>query len=261
VRLERRDGLPLIIGHKGAAALEPENTLRSLTRAVELGVDLVEFDVLDLSDGTLVLAHSDDLFEVSHGSVRGSVRSRTLDSVRAVAPDLPTLDEALDFFAHEAPETGLHLDLKWHGLEEGVVGALRRHDLVDRTLVSCPVFASLRRVAELEPALAVGLTYPFDRRGASTRRLLVPAVLASLAGLRRTLPRRIVPLLARARASVAVLHHAVVSPAVVRSAHAAGAPVVAWTVDDAATVQRVSEAGVDAIVTNDPRIVRATLSR
>ena len=58
----RRDGRVLRIGHKGAAALEPENTLRSLGRAVDLGVDLVEFDVLDLADGSLVLAHSDDLW-------------------------------------------------------------------------------------------------------------------------------------------------------------------------------------------------------
>ena len=75
----RADGRALRVGHKGAAALEPENTLRSLQRAVELGCDLVEFDVLDLHDGTLVLAHSDDLFEVSHGAAHGRVRSSTLD--------------------------------------------------------------------------------------------------------------------------------------------------------------------------------------
>ena len=44
----RRGDRPLLIGHKGAAALEPENTLGSLSRAVELGCDLVEFDVLSL---------------------------------------------------------------------------------------------------------------------------------------------------------------------------------------------------------------------
>ena len=106
--LHRRDGLPLVIGHKGAAALEPENTLRSLRRAVELGADLVEFDVLDLTDGTLVLAHSDDLWEVSHGGARGRVRGLTLDELRAVAPGLPTLDEALAFLSASAPGVGLH---------------------------------------------------------------------------------------------------------------------------------------------------------
>ena len=80
--VELRAGRVLRIGHKGAAALAPEkhaalapeNTLRSLALAVELGCDLVEFDVLSLDDGTLVLAHSDDLREVSHGSSHGRVR-------------------------------------------------------------------------------------------------------------------------------------------------------------------------------------------
>lgn len=54
IELGRRDGRVLRIGHKGAAALAPKNTLRSLARAIELGVDLVEFDVLEVADGTLV---------------------------------------------------------------------------------------------------------------------------------------------------------------------------------------------------------------
>jgi glycerophosphoryl diester phosphodiesterase len=260
VLLEPRDGRPLVIGHKGAAAHEPENTMRSLKRAVELGVDLIEFDVLDLADGTLVLAHSDDLEEVSHGAARGTVRSRTLDSLRAAAPEAPTFDEALAFFAADAPGVGVHVDLKWTGFEQDAVEAIRRHGLVERTLVSSPVASSLRRVAELEPNVAVGLTYPFDRRGVSQRPLLAPLVKGALAGLRGTLPRRVGALLAGARASVAVLQHRVISPAVVRRAHAAGAPVVAWTVDDEATALRLAEAGVDAIVTNDPQIVRATLT-
>jgi glycerophosphoryl diester phosphodiesterase len=259
VILERRAGVPLIIGHKGAAALEPENTLRSLARAVELGVDLIEFDVIDLADGTLVLAHSDDLLEVSHGAAAGRVRSRTLESLRSVAPELPTFEEALDFFVARAPEVGLHVDLKWVGFEGAAVDALRRRGLVDRTLVSSPVVESLHRVAEIEPSLSVGLTYPFDRRGVSRRPVLVPLVVGALAALRRTLPGRIGTLLANARATVAVLHYRVVSPAAVARAHAIGAPVVTWTVDDPRTLRRVARAGVDAIVTNDPGTARATL--
>ena len=66
ISLRRRASGPLRIGHRGAAALAPENTLGSFRAAVEAGVDLVEFDVLDLRDGTLVVAHSDDLAEVTH---------------------------------------------------------------------------------------------------------------------------------------------------------------------------------------------------
>ncbi len=249
----RADGRPLRIGHKGAAALEPENTLRSLRRAVELGCDLVEFDVLALDDGTLVLAHSDDLLEVSHGAAAGRVRDRTLAALRELAPELPTFDEALEVLG-AADGVGLHVDLKWHGYEESAVAAIRAHRLVERSVVSSVHASSLRRVATIEPGLARGFTYPFDRHGVSRRRVLAPVAALALAGIRGTLPIRIAQLLERASASAAMLHHSVVSRSVVERAHARGAAVLTWTVDDRALLRRVLAAGVDGVITNDPRI-------
>ena len=141
------EGRPFRVGHKGAAALEPENTLRSLQRGVELGCDLIEFDVLDLHDGTLVLAHSDDLLEVSHGAAAGRVREQTLDSLREAAPELPTFDEALELLGGAG--VGLHVDLKWHGYEDAAAEAIRRHGLVERSVVSSFHIASLRRLARV----------------------------------------------------------------------------------------------------------------
>lgn len=241
------------VGHRGAAALAPENTIRSLERAIELGCDLVEFDVLDLHDGTLVLAHSDDLHEVSHGAAHGRVRSKTLDELREVAPELPTFDEALAFLA-QADGVGIHVDLKWRGYEAAAVKAIVRHGVTGRSVVSSFHAESLRRIAELEPGLARGLTYPYDRRGLSQKRILAPATLAILATLRRSLPRRIGGLLERARASAAMLHHTVVTRAAVERCHERGAGVFAWTVDDPADLRRVLAAGVDGVITNDPRI-------
>ena len=254
----RADGRPLRIGHKGAAALEPENTLRSLSRAVELGCDLVEFDVLDLHDGTLVLAHSDDLFEVSHGSARGRVRSQTLGGLREIAPELATFDEALELLG-SANGVGLHVDLKWHGYEAAAAEAIRRHGLVARTVVSTFHAKSLRELAVLEPSLQRGLTYPFDRRGVSSRRLLTPVTASALIAIRSALPRRITRMLERARANAAMLHHSVVSRAAVDRAHVHGAAVFAWTVDDEAALRRVLDAGVDGVITNDPQIFERAL--
>jgi glycerophosphoryl diester phosphodiesterase len=254
----RADGRPLRVGHKGAAALEPENTIRSLARAIELGVDLVEFDVLDLLDGTLVLAHSDDLHEVSHGAASGRVRSRPLEELRRVAPELPTLDEALAFLAATPSRVGLHVDLKWHGYEQPVVEALGRHGLVERTLVSTVHPGSLRTIAGLEARIARGLTYPWDRHNLSGRPVLAPLTRGTLEALRQALPYRIGRLLGRAQATAAVLQHRVVSRAVVRRCHALGAPVFAWTVDDPRVLRRLARAGVDGVVTNDPRIFAAT---
>jgi glycerophosphoryl diester phosphodiesterase len=66
-------------------------------------------------------------------------------------------------------------------------------------------------------------------------------------------------MLARARASAAMLHHLVVSRAAVDRAHAGGAAVLAWTVDDEAALERVVAAGVDGVITNDPRIFDGVL--
>jgi glycerophosphoryl diester phosphodiesterase len=244
---------PLRVGHRGAAALEPENTLRSLARAVELGCELVEFDVLQLDDGTLVLAHSDDLHEVTHGAAHGRVRGQSLAALRELAPELPTLDEALDWLGADG-RVGVQIDLKGSGFEERIAATIRRHGLVDRSVVSTFHVPSLLRLARYEPTIPRGLTYPVDRRGLSQRRLLVPVAAGAAAGLRRALPRRITGLLDRAHASAAMLHYSVVSRAAVERAHAHGAAVFAWTVDDEALLARMLAAGVDAVITNDPRI-------
>ena len=140
---------PLLIGHKGAGALEPENTLASLSRAVELGCDLVEFDVLEV-EGRLVLGHS----------------------LPELAPDPATFDEALELLG--ASSVGLLVDLKWHGYEASTVEAIRRHGLVERVLVSSCHAHSVLEVARLAPELARGITYPYDRHGFSERRGLAP---------------------------------------------------------------------------------------
>lgn len=244
----------LRIGHRGAAALAPENTLRAFAAAVETGVDLIEFDVLDLKDGTLVVAHSDDLLEVSHGAAAGRVHDRSLAELREVAHELPTFDEALAFFVEQAPGVGLHVDLKLRRHEEDVALVLRRAGLAERTVVSSFNAASLRAISRAADGIRIGFTYPHDRRGLSKYPPLVPVVYGAIFLWRTALPRRVGAMLARASATALMLHHTVVTAAAVERAHALGAAVCTWTVDDRRTLARVEAAGVDAVITNDPRI-------
>jgi glycerophosphoryl diester phosphodiesterase len=167
IDLHRREGRMLRVGHRGAAALAPENTIESLRLALELGCDLVEFDVHDLA-GTLVLVH-----DLPTGPVSG----------------LPTLDEALEFLA--GTDSGVHLDLKARGAEEAVADALRRHGLVERTVISSFRPETLRALAATEPGLRLGLTYPEDRRGLSQHRVTAPLAGVGLALLRAALPPRV----------------------------------------------------------------------
>lgn len=259
IALERREGRPLRIGHRGAAALAPENTLRSFRAALQAGVDLIEFDVIDLRGGELVVAHSNDLHEVSHGAARGTVRDKTLTALREVCPDLATLGEALAFFVEEAEEVGVHVDLKTASVVPEVAAALGRFGLLERSLVSSFHVGALRRLAALEPRIRVGVSFPQDRLGIHGRRGFGLAVQGGLRGLRTVTPALAGILLGRSGATALVLHQALASSAAVRRAHARGAAVVAWTVDDPRDLARVDAAGVDAVVTNDPGIFRSTL--
>src|SRR5574340_894701 len=258
--LERRAGRPLRIGHRGAPTLAPENTLRSFRAALDAGAELVEFDVLRLTGGELVVAHSDDLREVSHGAATGSVRGRSLSSLRRVAPELPTLDEVLEFFADEAPETGVHLDLKSPRAAPEIERPLRRFALERRTLVSSTNVGALRRLADGGSGVRTGLTLPRAALGIDEEGRLAPVARVGLRALHGTLPAFVGRFLARSRATALVLHHTAVGPVAVRRAHDRGAAVVAWTVDDPFELRRVDAAGVDAVVTSDLRIFASTLT-
>jgi glycerophosphoryl diester phosphodiesterase len=259
ISLERREGRPLRIGHRGAAALAPENTLRSFRAAVEAGVHLVELDVLDLRGGELVVAHSDDLREVSHGAALGTVRDKSLEELREACPELATLEEALSFFVDEAQEVGVHVDLKSAAAVPALAGAIARFGIESRCFVSSVDARALRSLAALAPEVRIGVSFPEDRLGIHGRRGSAPVIQGGLRVLRTVTPRLVGRLLARAGASAVVLHHALVGPAAVRVAHARGAAVVAWTVDDERDLARVDAAGADAIVADDPTIFVSTL--
>lgn len=135
-----------------------------------------------------------------------------------------------------------------------MAAALRRHDAVERTLVSSFHAGSLRALRALEAELALGLTYPADSHGLSTRRVVSALVGPGLAALRASLAARIGRMLRRAQANVAVLHWQVVSRAALARCHALDVPVLAWTVPSAEELRRLDELGVDGAIVDDPRI-------
>ena len=259
ISLERRDGRPLRIGHRGAAALAPENTLGAMRAALQVGVDLIEFDVLALDDGELVVAHSNDLFEVSHGVAHGTVRDKALPDLREIAPELPTLSEVLGFFVDEAPDAGLHLDLKAAGAAHDVAALLGRFGLLERALVSSFRTDVVRELSRIEPRLRGAISFPEDRLGVSRHRgsaLLVGVGLRCLRPLAAVLARRLV---ARSGATILSLEHTLVTSALVSGMHRRGTSVIAWTVADPRDLERVDVAGVDAVVVDDPRMFEIRL--
>jgi glycerophosphoryl diester phosphodiesterase len=235
-----RGDWPLLrIGHRGAAALAPPNTIAGIEAALAHGVDMVELDVVARPDGELVLGHS----------------------LREIQAEHALFEDALELL-RARPEVGLLADVKRPGYERILVEALRRHALLERTIASSSELHTLLALRRAEPMLARGRTYPRDRLHVGQRRTFVPLVWPTLRALRAALPRRIGPLLAQASASVATLQHRVVSRAAVERCHEHGAAVFAWTVNEPALVHRLDAIGVDGVITDDPRVFpgsRATL--
>jgi len=232
VKLRRTDGPPLVIGHRGAAAVAPENTLAALQAAVDAGADLVEFDI----GPDLRLAHS----------------------ASEVPAEQVSLDTALEFLREHG--LGIHVDVKLPGYEAAVVDAIRRHGMEDRGVVSTAFAVTSRRLARLAPALPRAIGYPRDRYGVARLRWPQGLTRTGAAALRGVMPARIPLLLRVARADVLSLHHTLCSRAAVRAAHALGAPVLGWTANDPPTVRRLADAGVDAIVSDDPGMALEALA-
>ncbi len=232
----RAEHLPPLkrVGHKGAGHVSPGNTLASFEAALDHGVDMIEFDVLRLRDGRLALAHD------YH------------DGERA---DALTLEEGLDHFAGEAyAGVELNVDLKLPGYEREVVDGLSARGLSERALISTHYIESLDLIGELDPRQRRGLSVPKLSSDPTKSAWKRPFALVLAAVARRLLPIRARRMIRARRFEALMCHWRLVSPALVRAVHSAGGELYVWTVDDTEQIARLSVMGVDAVISNDPRL-------
>jgi glycerophosphoryl diester phosphodiesterase len=207
------------IGHGGASALAPANTLASFDAALEVGVDMVEFDVRAYR-GELILAHT-----IFHSRLPRNVR----------------LEEALSHLSTPRfEEVDLNVDLKRPGCEVALLGALGRWGMVERTLISSQVPAVLDRVRELEPSARVGISVGGRIARASRRwRNWRGQVLAGLASRRW---------------DAVMAQHRLVDSKLLEDVKLTGGQLYVWTVNERMLIERLLGLGVHGITTGDPRL-------
>ena len=238
-RMRAEGSPPLLVAHRTAMGVRPENTLAGIKAARAAGADGVEADVRATADGAPVLMHDASLARAT-GDAR-PVASVTLAELRALrvagprgggAPQpVPTLAEAL---AASAP-LQFAIEVKQAGAEDAIARDVRAADAAGR----CWLWSF-----DLEVCLACREALP--AAGAS---LLVDAGGDAAAAIARAADLGL--------AGVG-LERRLIGEAVVREAHAAGLAVAAWTVNDEAEARRIRAAGADAVCTDDPaRLARA----
>ncbi len=240
-----------LIGHKGADAIEPGNTLPSYRAAVELGVDVIELDIVrppsDFADGDWRRAAADP--------APGEPLLNAHDWGDARRRDPMTLAEVLDAFM-EAPldSVQIDLDLKLAGREDEIVAALRDRGLLGRAMVSTMELPSLAALRELDGDLRLGWTYPKVARDWMKGRMARAAVAGALPLMRRRLPWVAARTLPSLGVQAMWAFHPLVSARLAAAAQDAGIELIAWTVDDLRRMRALDRMGVDGICTNDPRL-------
>lgn len=147
-----------VVGHRGAAGVEPENTLRGFRLAVELGADWTECDVHLTKDGRLVVMHDETVDRTTNGT--GAVRDLTFKQIRALdagqGERVPTLDEVLRVVRGKVR---LEVELKGPEAEEAAVEAVKAAQMEREALFISFRLDWLCKVKRIDPTLEVAALF------------------------------------------------------------------------------------------------------
>lgn len=224
---------PLILGHRGASAHYPENTIAAFRGAMEAGADGVELDVRLCASGELVVFHDEELSRLcEEEGVVSSLSWSQLSELSVSGEPIPLLSQVL----HALPNALINVELKKHplplalALVRATVSTIRSAGATQRVLLSSfdPRLLALLRV--IAPQLPRGLLF-YDGQALPMRRAWLAKTLA-----------------------VCALHpvHKLVTGDRLHKWHNAGFQVNTWTVDDPNEIRHLARLGVDAIISNDP---------
>jgi glycerophosphoryl diester phosphodiesterase len=213
----------LLIAHRGASAVAPENTIAAFQAAIDAGADGIEFDVRLARDGVPVVIHDATLSRTA--GVRGRVADMSADQLNQF--DVPSVAQLFDLF--KSNELVLYLELKDKQIQlvEECCRLVGHYRLKDRVIFACFEHSVLQTIKKIDPSLKTAALFQ------------PPAAF----------------IIKRAQAIAAdgiALHHRLANPRLLEDANRAGFKVAVWTVDDPVWVKRGQEMDIHALITNNP---------
>jgi glycerophosphoryl diester phosphodiesterase len=252
----------LVHGHRGARAIYPENTIPAFEYAIKIGADVLEMDVAVTKDNVLVISHDPHINpEICKGPHPGvAIHELTLAELREYdcgalknphfpkqqpvpGTRIPTLDDVLSLsrgnsvqFNIETKSFPDHPELTPPPdvFARMLLDVIRKHQLDSRVIVQSFDFRTLHATKRLAPNIRLSALWEGDAR---------PFVNIAHDG----------------EAGIISPLFKLVTPQQVKSAHDAKIQVVPWTADTPADWQMLIDAGVDAIITDDPAALIAYL--
>jgi glycerophosphoryl diester phosphodiesterase len=226
----------LVSAHRGGMAVEGVPATERYRRAIELGVDFVEFDVRRTRDGATVIFHDD---RTASGREVRALTHREL--VEELGPEAMTLDELLDV---AAGRVGLHLDLKETGYEAEIVHAALDRCPIDRLAITSGD-AAIRTIKERFPKVRAGLSIGEEING------LAPWMKLRVR-LSELFPRG---RLERCHADFVAVHQQLARLTVLGYCARQGMDAWVWTVDDEPGIASfLADSRVTVLITNHPEV-------
>ena len=261
---------PLIIAHRGASGLAPENTLAAFKLAVALGADGIEMDVQLSADSRVIVMHDGRVNRTTNAT--GNIADFTADQiakldagawfdrrlairprVRAMAERLsngaranglkfsgepvPTLEAALALLA-QACLRRIYVELKGDQKEqrpllEATVALVREFNLQQSATLLSFDHTVVRQVKQYAPDIRTAATFSIAGRGSANARSIIASA-------------------ARADADEVALHYGLATRRTVEALHESGFAVSVWTANTKLVMRRLAACGVDSIMTNFP---------
>jgi len=234
---------PVIVAHRGASSLAPENTMAAVYKALELGIPWVEIDVHRTRDSVLVILHDETLDRTTNG--KGEVARKRLNELAELdagswfGPEfagepIPTLEEVLLACKDKAV---VLIELKGARTEKLTVELVRELDMTDQVIIQSFDHQAVAKAKTLAPEIP---TFILVRQDNNAQGLVNTAKFynADGIGIRRNL----------------------LTPELIVLAHEESLVIIPWTVDDPTEMKEFLQLGVDGIITNYPQVLQEILA-
>lgn len=234
---------PLNFAHRGFTASAPENSMAAFKAAIELGVHGIELDVRTCKTGELVVFHDPTLGRMTNG--RGFIKNKTLAELKELriktqggmtGEQLPTLKEVIELIDDRAL---LNVEIKTNGLpkngiENKVVEVLRHYGIEDKTIISSFNPLVMRRISKIDNQLLTGLLIDKSFKGRRAEILLTKFSGAKAIHLEKSLAKE----------------------TFIKKVQTLGFYCIVWGVNDPAAMERLTNMGVEAIITDKPDLLK-----
>ncbi len=231
----------LIVGHKGANSLAPENTLKSFRKAIDLKADFIEFDVQLSKDNIMVMNHDFNTFSTT--GYDGLIREMTIKELKQLdfgeGEKIATLSELIEIAKNRI---GLIFDLKAPGLNQRLVDVLRNENLGKQSILSSFSFNQLIKIQKIDSNLKFGLLLSEEMK------------------VKQIIIKRIQKAVKNNFYSIH-LHFSLIDHHLIEFCHENNLKVFGWTVNDEKDMKQLIQMGIDGIITDDIQLLKKVLNR